>query len=220
MARRRVTPEAQARADRIAAALAGLLEDEPPPVEPSDGRGDPYRAVPRAPAKRAKRRKAQCPGCEGELEVHYSRGVDIHRCRACLGLWLGPDDLDQMVIPPDGDASVSAADVDRRMRAVRPPMSDVVYRRCPVCRTTMSRRNFGDCSGVVVDECRKHGMFLDPGEYEAIETFIGAGGLQLQRKRLAERRDREERERRNRVSSSPPVLLHATDVRRWWDIFF
>lgn len=222
MARRRITPEAQARADRIAAALAGLLEDEPPPVEPSDGRGDPYRAIPKAPTARAKRRKPRCPACDGDLELHYSSGVDIHRCTRCLGLWLGPEDLEQMVITPDDDDEVvSAAEVDRKMRGVRPPVGEVVYRRCPACRQTMRRRNFADCSGVIVDECTKHGMFLDPGEYEAIETFIGAGGLALQRQRLAERREREERERRNRVHNSPPVLIHSMEeVNRWWEIFF
>ena len=219
MARRRITPEAQARADRIAAALAGLLEDEPPPAEPSDGSGDPYRAIPKAPKARAKRRKPRCPACDGELELHYSGGVDIHRCGRCLGLWLGPEDLDAVEeLMAEG---LTAADVDRKMRGVRPPVSEVVYRRCPACRKTMRRRNFADCSGVIVDECSKHGMFLDPGEYEAIETFIGAGGFALQRQRLAERRERQERKRRNRVHTSAPVLIHSMqEVSRWWEIFF
>jgi len=221
MARRRITPEAQARADRIAAALAGLLEDEPDPPEAPDGQGDPYRAIPKAPTTRAKQRTPQCPACGGELELHYSKGVDIHRCRRCLGLWLGPEDLDQMIIAPEDDESVTAADVQRKMGGVRPPAGEVVYRRCPACRTTMRRRNFADCSGVIVDECTRHGMFLDPGEYEAIEAFIGAGGLVVQRRRLAERRERAERERRNRAADSPPVLIHSMyEVKRWWEIFF
>ncbi|MFY0540274.1 zf-TFIIB domain-containing protein [Nannocystis pusilla] len=54
--------------------------------------------------------------------------------------------------------------------------SDVRYRECPRCREVMNRRNFGTISGVIVDECRHHGLFLDAGELEEVEAFLRAGG--------------------------------------------
>ena len=41
----------------------------------------------------------------------------------------------------------------------------------------MNRINFGRMSGTVVDVCRAHGTFLDPGELHQIVDFIAEGGL-------------------------------------------
>ena len=41
----------------------------------------------------------------------------------------------------------------------------------------MNRVNFARISGVVVDVCKGHGTFLDPGELHAIVQFIHGGGL-------------------------------------------
>jgi hypothetical protein len=43
----------------------------------------------------------------------------------------------------------------------------------------MARRNFGTISGVVVDECQRHGVLLDEGELQAIESFVAMGGERL-----------------------------------------
>jgi hypothetical protein len=41
----------------------------------------------------------------------------------------------------------------------------------------MQRRNFGKRSGVIVDVCGKHGVWLDADELEAVAAFIERGGL-------------------------------------------
>ena len=41
----------------------------------------------------------------------------------------------------------------------------------------MRRKNFGEVSGVMIDECPAHGVFLDAGELEAIQHFVAHGGL-------------------------------------------
>ena len=40
----------------------------------------------------------------------------------------------------------------------------------------MHRRNYRKSSGVIVDECREHGTWLDPDELEQIAGFILSGG--------------------------------------------
>ena len=49
--------------------------------------------------------------------------------------------------------------------------------RCPVCSTMMNRTNFARISGVIVDTCRGHGIWFDPGEMEKIMDFMARGGL-------------------------------------------
>jgi Zn-finger nucleic acid-binding protein len=41
----------------------------------------------------------------------------------------------------------------------------------------MVRRNFRRISGVLIDVCRDHGVWLDAGELEQIRCFIANGGL-------------------------------------------
>ena len=58
----------------------------------------------------------------------------------------------------------------------------------------MNRVNFARISGVVVDVCKGHGTFLDPGELHAIVSFIHGGGLERARSRQLE--DLREQEKR------------------------
>ncbi len=47
---------------------------------------------------------------------------------------------------------------------------------CPRCNKKMGRYNFGRYSGVVVDSCRKHGIWLDRGELRHIVDFLAERG--------------------------------------------
>ncbi|MFH1414745.1 MAG: zf-TFIIB domain-containing protein [Elusimicrobiota bacterium] len=42
----------------------------------------------------------------------------------------------------------------------------------------MNRKMFKSISGVVIDICADHGIWLDPGELEQIRSFIADGGLE------------------------------------------
>ncbi|MGA7992660.1 MAG: zf-TFIIB domain-containing protein, partial [Thermoanaerobaculia bacterium] len=57
------------------------------------------------------------------------------------------------------------------------------YRPCPVCKKLMNRSNFGGGSGVIVDVCGPHGVFLDRGELTKIVDFLEKGGWERVRKR-------------------------------------
>ena len=52
----------------------------------------------------------------------------------------------------------------------------VTYIKCPVCQILMNRINFGYHSGVVTDQCRKHGIWLDSGEITHLIEWKKAGG--------------------------------------------
>jgi Zn-finger nucleic acid-binding protein len=46
-----------------------------------------------------------------------------------------------------------------------------------VCGELMVRRNFGETSGVVVDVCSPHGVWLDRGELGQLLEFCATGEL-------------------------------------------
>lgn len=76
----------------------------------------------------------------------------------------------------------------RRPRRFVPDASPIVYVKCPMCQLTMNRRNFGRSSGVIVDECRAHGVWLDVGELPRIMRFVETGGLEEARRLEADER--------------------------------
>jgi Zn-finger nucleic acid-binding protein len=167
--RRQATAESRARAERIAQALAGLLNDAP--------------AVEDAP-RAATGARLVCPRCAGEMPtVGAGHGVEIDQCLECGAIWLDAGELELLVADqaPGPDAPVpTLGEVRERMREVLPPTDGPVkYRDCPRCQQVMRRTNFGTISGVVVDECVRHGVLLDPGELQAIEVFVAMNGRVL-----------------------------------------
>lgn len=183
--------DARARSKRIAAALQRAIAREPAaPAPPKSSRssaptdeetGGPYRPMPKGQASNRTREGIDCPGCGSPMDVEFRKGVEIHCCITCAGLWLDPGELESMVDDP-GPVQADVARLREGMKEVAVPSAPVRYRKCPRCAQVMQRRNYGSHSGVVVDECSRHGLYLDPGEYEAIEAFIQLGGLAIERK--------------------------------------
>jgi len=75
----------------------------------------------------------------------------------------------------------------------RPPLR---YRHCPVCDDLMNRRLYGKRSGVIVDRCRDHGLWLDAGELRQLMEWAHAGGLLHHAARMEEEQREQERQRR------------------------
>ncbi|MBK9758048.1 MAG: zf-TFIIB domain-containing protein [Nannocystis sp.] len=214
--RRQVTPEARARVERIARALAGLL-DEVPAVGAADEGARPPPGRARAPV---------CPRCAGEMgTVGAGQGVEIDQCLACGAIWLDVGELEALVAehaPPPGAPPPTMAELRDRMREVNTPEGLVKYRDCPRCGQVMRRRNFGTISGVVIDECGRHGVLLDPGELQAIEAFVQLGGPALaeQFRREQERRQVPPPPREADSGSEPWVGTVASAADNLWDVLF
>lgn len=160
-----------------------------------------------------------CPGCDQRLDgwglaptAARPSGHPIAACRHCGGVWLPSATRSALI----DDAAASGAargepnpnEVVRRQLPTGSLSAAVVYRRCPDCRTRMNRKNFGNCSGVLVDECRC-GTFFDAGELEDVLAFVKSGGLQLSRRRAEEERTRQ---LRNAESAALAAQAHTTNV--------
>lgn len=97
-----------------------------------------------------------CPICKIAL-------VDAE-CPRCHGNWLTIEKLDAML---SGAAKTGTAlTVDAIEPTELPPNLAAKHKRdCPVCATLMAS---GTLLGVLVDRCRDHGVWVDPGEMSRI----------------------------------------------------
>ena len=128
-----------------------------------------------------------CPRCSISLktiDLKIKGRFLIERCAECLGLFFDPGELEAVL-----EASVSNVfEINRSQlgqlnRTGSGDKLPVVYIKCPVCSTIMNRVNFGARSGVVVDRCREHGIWLDGGELRRLCEWMKAGGKLLEQER-------------------------------------
>lgn len=131
-----------------------------------------------------------CPDCRCELEslqLSAPEPLELDRCPDCLGLFLPLGALERLV----AQESRSALQIDHRLlqalsetpRSAPPPLR---YRPCPSCGELMNRSLHGKRSGVVVDRCRDHGLWLDAGELRQLLEWARAGGALLDLERRQE----------------------------------
>jgi len=148
------------------------------------------------------------------VDLGLAGGFFIERCGRCLGLFFDPGELERVL-----DVSAqNVHEVDRQRldvmiaeeyRDVREP---VTYIKCPVCHTLMNRRIFGAKSGVIVDSCRHHGVWLDGGELAQIVKWAKAGGriLDVQMKE----RDAKREAQKKRLEAFEASIDDRFDVGR------
>jgi Zn-finger nucleic acid-binding protein len=103
-------------------------------------------------------------------------------CPGCGGLWVPNETLEPLI---EGGAQYTAPQAGGDQP--RPVTGGVQYLKCPTCSTLMSRRNYGRVSGVILDSCPAHGVWLDSGELQALRTFVASGGRQRQAKADADK---------------------------------
>ncbi len=130
-------------------------------------------------AIRTTREKAPCPRCRGQLVLRELEQGHYTECTACAGIWLDAQSFDRAI--EKRDVTSLAAFLATSGSAGPAPSASrvepVKYVPCPVCARLMNRKNFGGCSGVIVDWCKGHGFWFDAGEMERVISFVGAGGL-------------------------------------------
>jgi Zn-finger nucleic acid-binding protein len=116
-----------------------------------------------------------CPTCgpSHTLSVVTAGSGVLHDCGRCGGQLVPHMPLREMLESREwvGEFALQAA--------ARTPLVDVRvhYVACPVCSALMARQNFGRKSHVIVDVCRKHGVWFDAGELPRVLAFVRSGGL-------------------------------------------
>jgi Zn-finger nucleic acid-binding protein len=133
-----------------------------------------------------------CPRCRESMQALKLGSTVARECGACGGLWLDPASLQRLTDAREESSGVITALAARVATATVAP--DVVrYIPCPTCEKLMNRVNFAHSSGVVLDVCKNHGVWLDRGELQRVLGFVQAGGLTIARERERERLVEEQR---------------------------
>jgi len=158
----------------------------------SCGAAVPEQAITPLPARTA------CPRCDGALQrrdfATDAGGSTLIECAACGGLWLAPAVFDHLCRRIEAAAAAwSGLNAKPKPAA---PETLVRYLACPDCGDRMTRRNWGGDSGVVVDLCRPHGLWFDPGELARVLDFLRRGGFESLRSASEEAAADVERRRR------------------------
>jgi Zn-finger nucleic acid-binding protein len=118
-----------------------------------------------------------CPACDTRMPPSHVAGIAVNECPGCHGLWVSGDHFDALVkrAAQLRQQRAPTAEAPRQTRG-NPIARNVQYRRCPQCDQFMLRTNYKRSSGVILDECRAHGTWLDADELEQVAGFILAGG--------------------------------------------
>jgi len=121
-----------------------------------------------------------CPHCDTPLQtvkLALDGAFYIERCKGCYGLFFDPGEIETLL-----ENSVSNV-FDINLKLIKNINRDrykknqkVKYVKCPVCRILMNRVNFGQRSGVIIDQCKKHGIWVDSGEITHLMEWKKAGG--------------------------------------------
>jgi Zn-finger nucleic acid-binding protein len=136
------------------------------------------------------------------VDLHLGGTFLIERCERCLSLFFDPNEVETLL----EKSTAAVFEIDHvRLAEMTQGRGDAPrltrYYECPVCRTAMNRVNFGARSGVVVDQCPRHGMWLEGGELRRLLEWRKAGGQVLDRRRKAERRAEEVKLERRRADA-------------------
>jgi Zn-finger nucleic acid-binding protein len=138
------------------------------------------------------------------VNVGHRQRFFIEQCARCHGLFFDINELQALL----DDAVAPAYEIDLQLLSTLQkespvPRRQATYVSCPVCGEMMNRVNFGKRSGVVVDQCRKHGVWLEGGELHRLLEWKKAGGQAL---------DRQSRDRDARADVLLKVLTEKSET--------
>lgn len=119
-----------------------------------------------------------CPRCADAAMLRTELGaLTLYRCERCRGVFLDALGFDYLV------ARQAQIAIQAKHRRRQPPCEvtdlTVAYLTCPVCRRQMARRQYEASSGVVIDSCPGHGVWLDDSELQRVLAFVAAAPLPL-----------------------------------------
>jgi Zn-finger nucleic acid-binding protein len=134
---------------------------------------------------RPPREPRACPECRvgmDSINVGHRERFFIERCASCRGLFFDLNELQALL----DDAVAPTYEINFLMLTAIENESPVPRRRpgyvpCPECGKLMNSMRFGERSGVVVDRCRDHGLWLQGGELKRLMEWKRAGGQVLDR---------------------------------------
>jgi Zn-finger nucleic acid-binding protein len=156
-----------------------------------------------------------CPRCViglKTIDLKLDGRFLIERCDQCLGLFFDPGELEALLEATVCNVfTINRGQLESINSARRGSDYGVSYIPCPVCSRLMNRVNFGTKSGVIVDRCKEHGVWLDGGELRHLFEWMKAGGKLLAQEREEQLRKLEEEKEKNRLPPPSPSVGEYSD---------
>lgn len=122
-----------------------------------------------------------CPVCNttfDNINIGLKERVLVKRCNDCDGVFIMEDILEQLIKREKNERAKVDYKVLRFIQDNPRQKKETIirYRRCPICENMMQRINYRAVSGVIVDRCLRHGVWLDGGELRQLFEWKKAGG--------------------------------------------
>ena len=134
-----------------------------------------------------------CPHCTtplGVIEFDSEPKVHLERCTTCFGTFFNPGELEVLLDAQTNPLVWFDPAQIEQIQLAGPQEEELVYRKCPKCAEWMSRVNFGGHSGVVIDRCVAHGVWLEGSELRRLTEWWRAGGKLIYQQNEAARAKR------------------------------
>jgi len=104
------------------------------------------------------------------MKEHTYEGVEIDTCQSCGGTWLDWGELTPIIRTYDKKFSFEERLQHLRQRGADRAPNLVLH--CPKCSARLQRFQYAVSSGVFLDRCPEHGLWLDPGELDKIQIVM------------------------------------------------
>lgn len=115
-----------------------------------------------------------CPRCKLPLSAEKYEGIEVDACGTCYGYWLDTGEL-EAITTKKGHAwgrsekqdilhAIAKANAEGKAKADEDAA-------CPKCASTMEKVVFGGKSGITLDRCAAHGVWLDSKEMKLVQVW-------------------------------------------------
>lgn len=139
-----------------------------------------------------------CPRCDlpmKTIDLKIDGTFLIERCEECMGMFFDSGELEALIKATVKNVhQVNHKKLKELYALQRHDEYGIAYIKCPVCATIMNRVNFGQRSGVILDRCPDHGLWLDGGELRHLLEWVKAGGEMYNQQREEMKRKMDARE--------------------------
>lgn len=135
-----------------------------------------------------------CPECAQSLQtisLDAAGSLHIERCANCYGLFFDPGEIETLLDSAVAPVVTVNLELLSNINQDRYPKNATVkYLKCPVCQVLMNRVIYGYRSGVIIDQCRSHGIWLDGGQISHLLEWKKAGGQILNQQKIAAKQEK------------------------------
>lgn len=120
-----------------------------------------------------------CPACNVPASILNLAGVDLDFCHECGGIWFDKREMKQFqkaVSDAKTAEKITSLLNEMALGKTREPRGS--YLACPICKDLMIQRNYLQVSGILLDQCLRHGTWADRQDLVNILELISNGDME------------------------------------------